>query len=181
MVHGERAEGYSAKVQECVRMSSKKKYIGRKFGALHRSRELAVQFLYSLDVYPEQDFSAALEMFLNIDDVTQDDASDVKARCREMVSQVWGRKNEIDGVLVRVVTGWRPERMVSVDRVILRLMVFEGFMLKCLPVKSAISEAITLANDFGTKDSSRFVNGVMHKAAKFFEEADSNDSVVQEG
>ena len=163
-------------------MSRPRKYIGRKFGALHRSRELAVQFLYSLDVYPDQDFGESLDMFLNIGDAEQD-TPDVKARCRDIASQVWQRRNEIDAVLLRVVTGWRPERMVSVDRVILRLMVLEGFMLKDLPVKSAISEAVTLANNFGTKNSSRFVNGVMHKAAKFFEqeEADNNDGIVQEG
>ena len=153
-----------------------KKYIGRKFGALHRSRELAVQFLYSLDVYPEQDFAEALERFLSLEDVAQDDKPEVKDRCRELAAKVRDRQDEIDGVLVRLVTGWRPERMMSVDRTILRLMVLEGFLLKALPVKSAISEAVNLAGDFGSKDSPRFVNGVMHKAAKYFgEEEESTD------
>ena len=163
---------------------NKKKFIGRKFGALHRSRELAVQFLCSLDICPEQDFDDSLELFLNLDDVSQNDSPDVKARCRTRSAEVWKRKAEIDGVLLRVVTGWRPERMVSVDRTILRLMVLEGFMMKSLPVKSAIAEAGTLANDYGTKDSARFVNGVMYKAAKFFEEEEitpqEKSSVLQE-
>ena len=146
-----------------------KKFIGRKFGAIHRSRELAVQFLYSVDVCPEQNTSEALELFMTLDDVAQNDAPEVKARCRELVRQVLERKAEIDGVLLRVVTGWRPERMVSVDRTILRLMVLEGFMLKTLPMKAAVSEATSLAGDFGTTDSPRFVNGVMRRAAKYFE------------
>ena len=146
-----------------------KKYIGRKFGAIHRARELAVQFLYSVDVGPEQDTSEALELFMSLDDVAQEDKPEVKARCRELVRQVLERKTEIDGVLLRVVTGWRPERMVSVDRTILRLMVLEGFLLKTLPVRAAVSEATSLAGDFGTKDSPRFVNGVMRRAAKYFE------------
>ncbi len=146
-----------------------KKFLGRKFGAIHRSRELAVQFLYSVDVCPEQNLSEALELFMSLDDVAQDDAPEVKARCRELVFQVLDRKDEIDGVLLRVVTGWRPERMVSVDRTILRLMVLEGFMLKTLPVRAAVSEATSLAGDFGTTDSPRFVNGVMRRAAKYFE------------
>ena len=152
-----------------------RKYIGRKFEALHRSRELAVQFLYSMDVCPEREFWDALELFLTLDEVTQDDKPEVKSRCREIASQVWERKDEIDGVLVRVVTGWRPERMVSVDRTILRLMVFEGFLAKSLPVRSAISEAMTLAGDFGTDNSARFVNGVMHKVAKYFESEGVSD------
>ena len=152
---------------------NKRKYIGKKFEALHRSRELAVQFLCSLDICPDQDFSQAMELFLSLDDIAQNDTPEVKQRCRTLSAEVWKRKAEIDGVLLRVVTGWRPDRMVSVDRTILRLMVLEGFMMKSLPVKSAISEAGTLANDYGTKDSARFVNGVMHRAAKFFEEQEN--------
>ena len=150
----------------------KKKFIGKKFEALHRSRELAVQFLCSLEIYPEQDFSQSLELFMNLD-VFQDDKPEIKERCRTLASEVWNRKGEIDEVLLRIVTGWRPERMVSVDRTILRLMILEGFMIKSLPVGSAITEAKNLARDYGTKDSSRFVNGVMCKAAKYFEASEN--------
>ncbi len=158
-------------------MSKPKKFIGRKFEAIHRSRELAIQFLYSIDVVnkPEEDFEKSINLFLNLDEVSKDDTPEVKNRCHDLASQVWSRKNEIDALLLRTVTGWRPERMVSVDRAILRLMVLEGFMEKTLPVRSAITEATKLANDFGTKDSARFVNGVMCKIEKFFEQ-DKNNS-----
>lgn len=152
-----------------------KKIIGRRFEAIHRSRELAVQFLYSLDVCPEQEINSSLELFLNLDDVAKNDTPEVKKRCRDLSLEVLNRKNEIDGVLLRVVTGWRPERMMSVDRTILRLLTLEGFLEKTLPVKSAISEAVRLANDFGTKDSARFINGVMGKIEKFFEEQGENN------
>ena len=145
-------------------------FIGKKFGAIHRSRELAIQFLYSIDLCPENDFNEALELFLNLDDVSKNDTPEVKERCKNLASQVHDRQNEIDELLLRIVTGWRPERMMSVDRSVLRLMVLEGFLEKTLPIKSAITEAIRLANDFGTKDSARFVNGVMCKIEKFFEE-----------
>ena len=155
-------------------MGKNKKFIGKKFEALHRSRELALQFLCSLDIRPEQDFSQSLELFMSLD-VNQDDSPDVKQRCRNIASEVWTRKAEIDGVLLRVVTGWRPERMVSVDRTILRMMILECFMLKSLPVGSAITEAKNLADDYGTKDSSRFVKGIMYKAAKYFEAEETED------
>ena len=156
--------------------NNRKKFIGKKFEAIHRSRELAVQFLYSLDVYPGQNFDESLELFMNIDDITKDDTPEVKERCRKLAGDVWTRKNEIDGVLLRIVTGWRPERMMSVDRTILRLMVLEGFIAKTLPVRSAISEAATLAHDFGTKDSPRFINGVMHKIAEHFAVNDDDNN-----
>ena len=170
MVYHTRDEVHCREIQEYIMSENKRKFIGRKFGAFHRARELAVQFLCSLDICPEQDFEQSLELFLNLDDVSQNDSPEVKERCRTLSAEVWKRKSEIDGILLRVVTGWRPERMVSVDRTILRLMVLEGFMIKSLPVKSAIAEAGTLANDYGTKDSARFVNGVMYRAVKYFEE-----------
>ena len=153
-----------------------KKFIGRKFEAIHRSRELAVQFLYSLDVGPEQDFDSSLELFLSLDEIDQNDSQEIKERCEKLAREVYNRQHEIDSLLLRIVTGWRPDRMVTVDRTILRLMLLEGFMLKTLPVKSAVTEAVRLANDFGTKDSSRFVNGVMYKAEKFFEEQTNQEA-----
>ena len=145
-----------------------KKFIGKKFQAIHRARELAIQFLFSLEVNQYEDLNTAIELFMNNEELTSGDTPEVKMHSREIIGQVITRKNEIDSFLLRIVTGWRPERMVIVDRIILRLMVLEGFMLKSLPVKSAISEANKLANSFGTRDSSRFINGVMVKAAKFF-------------
>jgi len=152
-----------------------KKTIGRKFEAIHRSRELAVQFLYSLDIYPAQEFNSSLELFFNLEE-NANDSPEVKRRSRDLILQVSNRRNEIDGILLRVVTGWTPDRMVSVDRSILRLMLFEGFLEKTLPVRSAITEAVRLGNDFGTKNSARFINGVMFKLKEFFEKENQENN-----
>ncbi len=146
-----------------------REYIGKKFDSLHRSRELALQFLFSLEINQDQDFNTALELFINNDELTHNDKPEVKERCKKLAYQVANRKNEIDSLLVRIITGWRPERIDIVDRTILRLMIFEGLIIKSLPVKSAMSEAKRLAESFGTKDSSRFISGVMFKASKFLE------------
>ncbi len=145
-----------------------KKFIGKKFQAIHRARELAIQFLFSLEINQDEDLNTAIELFMSNEELTRDDTPEIKKHSRELIGQVITHKNEIDSLLLRVITGWRPERIVIVDKIILRLMVLEGFILKSLPVKSAISEANKLANSFGTRDSSRFINGVMIKAAKFF-------------
>jgi len=155
------------KIKKAKKHKIKKKPLGRKFQAVHRSRELAVQFLCSLDIYPAQEFYSSLELFFD-DDLTKDDASEVKSRSRELIMKVWDRKNELDGILLRIVTGWTPDRMNSIDRTILRLMLLEGFLEKTLPVRSAITEAVRLADDFGTKNSARFINGVMYKIKEFF-------------
>lgn len=146
-----------------------REYIGKKFDALHRARELALQFLFSLEINQDQDFNTAIELFINNDELTHNDKPEVKAHCKKLAYEVSRRKNEIDSLLLRIITGWRPERIDIVDRTILRLMIFEGFIIKSLPVKSAMSEAQRLAESFGTKDSSRFITGIMFKASKFLE------------
>jgi N utilization substance protein B len=66
--------------------------------------------------------------------------------------------------------------MVAVDRAILRLAVFEGFLEKKVPVAVAISEAVNLARAFGTEDSGKFVNGVLSRVMRFMTGRDGSDA-----
>jgi len=50
-----------------------------------------------------------------------------------------------------------------VDRNILRLAVYELLWGAEVPPKVAINEAIEIAKKFGTKESSRFINGVLDR------------------
>ncbi len=134
--------------------------------ARHRARELAVQFLYSLGNRPVRDVDSALELFLGEGGIAEEEPQEVRDYLRFLVAGAWRRRDESDGVLLRVVTGWRPERMVSVDRAVLRLAVFEGFLERAVPFAVAISEAVDIAQAFGTEDSGRFVNGVLARVLR---------------
>ena len=137
----------------------------------HNARELAVQLLCSLETRPEQNLDECLEVFTKwgfASDAGIDE--DVKNYMSFLVCGVWRARLEIDNILRQVVTGWRPERMVAVDRAVLRVAIFEGFLTKEVPVAVAISEAVYMARTFGTEDSSRFVNGVLSKVLLFMED-----------
>ncbi len=136
------------------------------YAARRRARELAVQFLYSMECAPGQDLEEALELFLGAESCAEAEPPAVKEYCRTLARGAWNRRVEVDEVLLSVVTNWRPERMVAVDRAVLRLAVFEGFLECALPFKSAISEAVNLARSFGTEDSARFVNGVLARVVR---------------
>ena len=139
--------------------------------ARHRARELAVQLLYSLEIRPEQNLGECLDTFVKLgfaSDAGMDE--DVKKYMVFLVSEVWLARFDIDDIMRRVVTGWRLERMVAVDRAILRVAIFEGFLKKEVPEAVAISEGVELARAFGTEDSSRFVNGVLAKVLQFIKE-----------
>lgn len=68
---------------------------------------------------------------------------------------------EVDGRLDRGMPNWRLERLAAVDRNILRIGVVELLHADDVPPRVAISEAIRLAEKYGSEESPRFVNGVL--------------------
>ncbi len=68
---------------------------------------------------------------------------------------------EIDGLLQSHIPNWRLERLAAIDRNILRLGVVELRYMEGIPGKVAITEAIGLAERYGSDDSGGFVNGVL--------------------
>jgi N utilization substance protein B len=80
--------------------------------------------------------------------------------CR-LVAGVDGHRAEIDAIITKYAKGWTLERMPAVDRALLRLATYELQHQPDVPVGVVISEAVDLAAQFSTEDSSRFVNGVL--------------------
>jgi N utilization substance protein B len=56
---------------------------------------------------------------------------------------------------------WRLERMAVIDRLILRMAVYEFLYGPDTPRRVVIDEAIELARTFSEPDAIRFVNGVL--------------------
>lgn len=83
----------------------------------------------------------------------------------ELATGVDVHHDEIDQIIVDHLTGWTLERMPAVDRALLRMATYE--LLHCdVPIGVVISEAVELASEFSTDDSSRFVNGVLSAIAR---------------
>lgn len=84
---------------------------------------------------------------------------------REIVDGVTDHHDEIDELLVSYAQGWTLERMPHVDRALLRVAAWEILFNEEVPAAVAIDEAIELAKEYSTDDSSRFINGVLGKVA----------------
>jgi N utilization substance protein B len=54
----------------------------------------------------------------------------------------------------------------TIDRIVLRMGVFELRHRTETPTPVVINEAVELAKKFSTEDSGRFVNGVLSRAAR---------------
>ncbi len=136
------------------------------------AREVAVKSLYHMDmnqVSVEEAIQAGLEDGEEESALSSRNPNTIASITR-MVEGTYARKEIIDQVLVRYLTGWTLERLSKVDRQVLRLAMYELFAVGDAPVKVIINEAIELAKHFGTEDSGKFVNGVLGKVAKEYEQ-----------
>ncbi|GAA4923461.1 NusB antitermination factor [Actinomycetospora succinea] len=89
------------------------------------------------------------------------DAPPVSDFAASLVEGVVSHRDEIDEVISSYARGWTMARMPAVDRMILRIGVFEIRYSDDVPDPVAIDEAIDLARELSTDDSPRFVNGVL--------------------
>ena len=126
--------------------------------ARHRAREQAVQWLYQWELSG-----------LDLDDVlSREHQVDLQAPDRERdawaTALVRGTARElprIDPLIAEHATNWRIERIAVIDRVILRLGVYELLATPETPPAVVIDEAVELARTFSADQAVGFVNGVL--------------------
>lgn len=73
----------------------------------------------------------------------------------------------LDKVLTPLAPEWPIASIAAIDRNVLRMGLYE--LSECretIPPKVAINEAVELAKEFGSENSSRFINGVLGTAYK---------------
>jgi transcription antitermination protein NusB len=85
--------------------------------------------------------------------------------CR-IVSGADDNRDEIDALIRKYSEHWSLERMPVIDRALLRLGTYELVWVTETPTGAIITEAVELAKQYSTKDSGRFVNGLLARIAE---------------
>lgn len=133
----------------------------------HLGRIVALQTLYELDFrieLAEKDLDINAVIDRNIgrySEVMQD-----KAFVVELINGVLSSFAELDSFIQPLAPEWPLSQIARIDRVILRIGVWEMQHSDQVPVKVVINEAVELAKSFGADNSSKFVNGVLGSSAK---------------
>jgi len=128
----------------------------------HLGRIVALQTLYEEDFRtevadPNLDLDEVLERNIGRYDETIED----KGFIAELVRGVKARQTELDDIIRPVAPEWPIEQIARMDRVILRIGVYELLFEEGVPPKVVINEAVELAKAFGGDNSSKFINGVL--------------------
>ena len=123
-----------------------------------RARELALQFLYQLDLRGDALLAEASESLRS----EESDAETRKFAIR-LIEGTFAHRDEVDQMIQEVAQNWNIARMAVVDRNVLRLATHELLHRNDIPPKVAINEAIELGKRYSTQNSGAFINGILDK------------------
>jgi len=133
--------------------------------ARRRAREAALQMLYQCEV-GRTGANEAIATYWP----AREPGDDLPERQREFANGVvrgtLERQAEIDTLLAAHAQNWRVARMTVIDRIVLRMGVYEMLAEMDTPSKVIINEAIELARSFSGDEAVGFVNGVLDAVRK---------------
>lgn len=131
-------------------------------GPRHQARELALKVLFQLENRPDDDLQDALDYHAKDESVPPA----VAQFAAELVRGVRDHGEQLDQLIQEYSKNWRLEQMGRVDRIVLRIAIYEITVARNVPVKAAINESIELAKTFSGDESGRFVNGILGRVAE---------------
>ena len=125
----------------------------------HRSREAALQMLYQWEVgrVSMADVRRTFWPLAGVDAVDEQRQAFAMRLADGVVTSV----AELDPMIGEAAEHWRIERLNVLDRLILRLAIYELLHEPETPAKVIINEALELARTFSGDEAVRFVNGVL--------------------
>jgi len=124
----------------------------------HRVRIVALQILFEVDA-TDHPIDVVYERRLEDERL----AADGERFLRNLVFGVWEHRSYLDRIIEEAAPNWPITQMPGVDKAVLRIALYELLVdeTERTPVKAVINEAVELAKQFGSDNSSRFVNGVL--------------------
>ena len=90
----------------------------------------------------------------------------------DVVDGVRANVADVDALIAPAAPEWPVEQIAKIDKIILRIGVYELMIKRDVPPKVAINEADELAKTFGGENSSKFINGVLgtiYRNSDFYE------------
>lgn len=133
----------------------------------HLGRIIALQTLYEQDfrrASGDADFDLTSVLTRNI--ARYETMVDDKEFIDRLVRGVTKYEKVLDTALQPIAPEWPIDQIARMDRVILRIGLYELTYQKDVPSKVVINEAVELAKAFGSENSSKFVNGVLGTALR---------------
>ena len=98
--------------------------------------------------------------------ISFEEIEEVKDYAVKIVKTFIENREKIDAQIKKHSRGWDVERLVKIDRDILRIAITEILFFKDIPPSVSINEAVELAKKYSEAESSRFINGILGQIVK---------------
>jgi N utilization substance protein B len=130
--------------------------------ARSKARKQALDLLYETDIR-----GTNLVDTLNARDIPAEgpDARPIREYTRELIGGVSDNRRKIDELITTYAQGWDMDRLPALDRNILRLGIYEILWSTNVPTSVAIDEALDLARELSSDESSKYIHGVLGRIA----------------
>ena len=130
--------------------------------ARSKARKQALDLLYETDIRGTN----LVETLVSRDIPAEGpDARPIREYTNELVNGVSDNRRKIDELITTYAQGWDMDRLPAVDRNILRLGIYEILWSTDVPMSVAIDEALILAKELSSDDSSKYIHGVLGRIA----------------
>ena len=125
------------------------------------AREAVLQALYAIEVGKETKSKALKDIIKR-----ESRDNDAKNFITELFNVSLSNREWCEDQIKSRLNNWEFKRVAILDRLLLVLAISEIFFIENIPPKVSIAEAIEIAKQFSTEESSAFVNGVLDNIYK---------------
>lgn len=125
-----------------------------KIGSRGRARRRALELLFEA----EERKTPPLEALQRRREFTDQTINPYTAA---IIDGVITHQEQIDELLAQYAYGWTMERMLAMDKSILRLGAWELLFNDEMPDAAAVNEAVNMAREYSNDDSPGYINGVL--------------------
>ncbi len=120
-----------------------------------RSREIAMEVIYQMDIHNTFDKEFANKMTGQYEEELDQKYID------EIIGLFIEQKEFIDGEITPLLKKWTLDRISKIDLAILRLAVTELKLMPAIPDKVTVNEAINMSKKYVDEKSGKFINGLL--------------------
>jgi len=135
-------------------------------GPRRQARAAALQALYAWEVGrtpPAEALGAVLAAHY------PDAGADLQSQAADLVQGTVAGLADLDRIIAAHAQHWRVERLAVIDRLILRMAIWELRQPEGTARAVVLNEAIELARRFSSEDAVKFVNGVLDAVSRSIE------------
>ncbi len=118
-------------------------------------REKVLQVLYAQELSKDPIEKIKADLMQDIGD------KDSYVFAERLIHLSIDNKDRYDDLIKTTVDNWDIERIALIDFIIIKMCLSEFFYFEEIPPKVSINEAIDLAKDYSTRNSGKFVNGIL--------------------